>query len=290
MILHEAEQRMKLISDNTRARIFSAKYNTRYLYPYALQHVNNCYPGVRNTCYELMLDSGMNDEEVTNRDIIERALELNPDYIMPKDYVGDRERTRESMREFFDLYEAVYRECAATPFVIIQPPYSEEYRMYKDFYEQFGHFALGGLQMFEPEEQVRRLERFRYEVGSNNYVHAFGIGTTLEVIRALRNNPRLIDSLDVSTAEMAISKNKIPDKTWKRSDFYIPEGVDSSSVRARFSAAILYMMNYMMGTRVDDDILKTEYEESTVLDEVADMQAEKREELKDEIADTKQVN
>ncbi len=274
--MREAQERMKLIADNTRCRVFSAKYNTRYLYPYALQHVGKAYPGVRDTCYEMILDSGIKNDDVTNREVIERALELNPDYIMPKDYAGDQERTRESMKDFFDLYRYVYPECAATPFVIIQPPYADEYWEHRDFYSQFGHIALGGLQMFEPEDQIQRIKQFRREIGYNKYVHAFGIGTSLTVIKALREQPRLLDSLDCSTAEMVIASGDIPtdivDGKWKRTDFYIPSGTDSSTVRARFSAGVLYMLNYMLGTRVDDEKLKVEYEENTVLPEVSELQ------------------
>ncbi len=279
MILKEAEERMKLISDNTITRVFSAKYNTRYLYPYALQHVGKAYPGVRDTCYELILDSGINNEEVTNREVLERAMELNPDYIIPNDFYGDQERTRESMHEFFDLYRYSYPGLSATPFVVLQPPYADEYWEHQEFYDQFGHIALGGLQMYNSKEQVKMIRRLRSEIGYNKYIHAFGVGTSLELIRALREEPRLLDSLDMSTAETAIAKGEFPTKVvdgkWKRTDFYIPSGIDSSTVRARLSASLLYMLNYMLGTRVDDEELRMEFEENTVLGEVADIQRER---------------
>lgn len=281
MILREAEERMKLIGDNTVARVFSAKYWERYLYPYALQHVREVDQGVRDTCYEYILDSGKNDEDVTNRDVIEKAIDINADYVMPKDYVGDQRRTRRSMREFFRLYAEEYPECRATPFVILQPPYIVEYVENRDFYDEFGHFALGGLQLFDPEQQVEELLKFRKMVGPNAYVHALGIGTGLTIINTLRENPRVIDSLDMSTAEMLIKHNQLPDKHWRRTDFHIPKGIDSTTVRSRFAAAILYMMNYMLGTRIDDDVVDTEYYENTVLDEVADMQADHRNSLRD---------
>jgi len=287
VILKEAEERMKLISDNTRARVFSAKYNTRYLYPYALQHVGKAYPGVRDTCYELILDSGIHDDEVTNRDVLERALEMNPDYIIPKDYMGEQERTRKSMKEFFDLYRYSYPGCAATPFVVIQPPYADEYWKHSEFYEQFGHIALGGLQQFTPEKQVKLIKRLRHEIGFNKYIHAFGVGTSLKMIKALRKEPRLLDSLDISTAETTIAKGKFPTKvvdgTWERTDFYIPSGIDSSTVRARLSASLLYMLNYMLGTRVDDKELEEEYKENTILGEVATVQKQKAKQTRNQV-------
>lgn len=271
MLLRELEERMKIIADNTRARVFSAGYNPRYYYPYGLQNASNARQSGRDSRYEMIIDSACNDDDVTNEAVIERAAELNADYVVPKDYPGDPIRTAESLLSFVSLYEE-HPECQARPFAVIQPPYVEQYRVYESLYERFSYLALGGLLQYEPAEQVRMIREFREEVGEYTYLHAFGVGTHLEMIRALRENPRLIDSLDTSTAETAIAKNSIRDKMWTETPFYIPEGVDSTTVRARFSSAMLYMLNYMLGTRVDDSDLEAEYRDQTSLLEIAEMQ------------------
>lgn len=263
----ELKERMKLISDNTRARVFSASYNPRYSYPYRLQNAPNACQPVRDACYELMVDSGFNDDSVTNDTVLEKAEKFNADYVFPKDYPGEQHRTHVSLSDFLSKYQQ--SNCNAKMIVVLQPPYDRQYLNHEQFYSQFSHFALGGLHSLDsPEAQVSAIKKFREVAGTHCYVHALGVGTSLEMIRAIRENPRLVDSIDCSTAETTIKNNVIPDKSWKQTPFFIPEGIDSTSVRARFSAAILYMLNYMLGTRVDDENLEQAYYEQTTLGEV----------------------
>lgn len=267
---------MELIAHNTTARVFSCGYNDRYHYPYRLQNAKNARRSGRECCYELMLDSGFNNPELTNEDVIETAIDLNADYIMPKDVLGDAEATRESLEGFLDIYEE-RSDCHARVFVILQPPYLEHYRAHEEFYSQFTHFALGGLHDYPPAEQVTMLREFAQSdaVSDHTYIHALGIGTDLEIIRFLRQNPRVVDSIDVSTAETAIANGKIPDSMWDQTPFYLPRGVDRSSLQARFSCAILMMLNYVLGEKVDSDefaegaSLGTAYREQTVLGDIS---------------------
>lgn len=263
---------MRIVARNTTARVFAAGVNAAYWYPYKLLPAHEANrPSVRDSCFELIVDSGYTQEQLTNKDVIEAAAEIGADYLIMKDRPGDQQATHNALEEFITLYND-HVDCAAKPFVVLQPPYREHYRNHEDVYSRFSHFALGGLHQFDPWQQIGAIRQFREAVGSQVYVHALGIGTDLEIIRALRREPRLIDSLDVSTAESAIKNNKIPDKTWKQSRFYIPRGVGSGDVRARFASAILDMLNFCLSDLLDDDEVTEQYEHQTVLGDVAELQ------------------
>lgn len=271
-MIRELEGRMKIVAHNTTARVFAAGVNAAYWYPYKLLPAHEANrPSVRDSCFELIVDSGYTQDELTNKDVIEAAADIGADYLMMKDAPGDQRATHHALEDFIELYND-HVDCAAKPFVVLQPPYREHYQQYEDVYSRFSHFALGGLHQFDPWQQLGAIRQFRDAAGGQVHVHALGIGTDLEVIRGLRQEPRLIDSLDVSTAETAIKNNKIPDKTWKQTRFYIPTGVSSGDVRARFASAILDMLNFCLSDLVDDEELEGEYQEQTVLGEVAELQ------------------
>jgi hypothetical protein len=255
----ELEERMKIVAENTNARVFSASYNPRYGYPYRLMHADAAMESVREQCYEFIIDSSYNDPDISNRDVLQAAIDCNADYCIPKDFPGEPDRTFDSLREFVSLYQDY--ESTAIVMAPIQPPYREHYHAHADFYDQFSHFAIGGLQTFDTtQQQIAAIRRFREAVGDHRYIHALGVGTTLSMIRALRSDDPFVDSIDISTAERAVKNGMIPDKTWQQKAFELPTGPDSTTVRAQYAKAILYQLNYMLSRLVEDDILEREYE------------------------------
>jgi hypothetical protein len=268
-MFRDAERKMKVVR-GCPIDVYSASYMHQYSYFYKLQHAGQASEAVRDTCFEYIVDSSFQNDDIGNREVLDKACELHADTVIPKDYPGERHRTRESMKEFISMYEP--SEMRPDPMIVVQPPHHEEFEQNEEFYSQFSNFALGGLHNFTPEGQVNMIKEFRDVVGDYADVHAFGVGTSLTVVQALRNNPNLVDSLDVSTAESAVINNKIPDKKWKQTPFHMPRGLASNDVRSRFSEAILYMLNYVLGPLVDDPDLQEEYYEQTTLADVADMQ------------------
>jgi len=255
----ELEERMKVVAENTNARVFPASYTPRYGYPYRLMHATAAKQSVREQCYELIVDSSYTDSGVSNRDVLSAAVDVNADYVIPKDYPGAPERTFESLQEFVSLYRET--ECNAIVMAVLQPPYRSQYEAHSEYYDRFSHFALGGLHSFAtPRGQIEAIRSFRGAVGDHRYIHAFGVGTSLKMVRALRSDDPFVDSVDISTPERAIKNGRLPDKTWTQVDFEVPTGKDSSTIRAQYTKAVLYQLNYMLSRLVDDEVLKTEYE------------------------------
>ena len=255
-----SNEQAKLIK-NCPIKVFSASgggQSSRYFYPYKLESVTNSSESVQETCLEYIVDSGITDSTVTNEEVIETAIKRNASYVIPKDYLHEQDRTTESVHEFLAIYEE--SQCSAKPLIPLQPPHD---RHYKELSE-FSHYALGGIKNESPTAQINAIERFRDVAGTNVYVHALGLGGSLSFIRAVRENPRLVDSVDLSTHEMATLSNRLPDKTWVQQRFQFPQGTNSTTVRAGYAQAVILQLNYMLSSDCDDEILSEQRAEAAL--------------------------
>jgi len=71
------------------------------------------------------------------------------------------------------------------------------------------------------------------------------------MIRALKENADLVDSLDVSTPEQSLAKDKLPDASWGQHKHATPRGEASSLVRGQFTAAVALSLAYMLSPLCD---------------------------------------
>lgn len=251
------KERLKIVS-HCPVKVFVASYIPRYWYPYRLQHAEKARDWAKDESLEVIMDSAIGDAAVDNEAVLDRATEVNADFVIPADTLHDQEATTEAVRDFMRLYES--HECRAKPLIPLQPPYDEHYQELAGF----SHYTLGGIAASEPETQLREIRQFRDAAGYGVYAHGLGLGASLTLIRALRENPRLLDSLDLSTPEQVIRGEKLPDKSWQQREFAYPTGEDSSTVRAAFASAVALQLNYMLGPMCSDDSLTSEFEQSTL--------------------------
>jgi hypothetical protein len=260
-MIREFRERLKIVS-HCPVRVFIASYIPRYWYPYRLQHAEKARDWAKDESLEVIMDSAIGDSAVGNEAVLERAAECNADYVIPADTLHSQPQTTGAVNEFVGLYEA--HDCRAKPLIPLQPPYDRHYQEL----DGFSHYVLGGIATTDPEDQLQHIRRFRDEAGYGVYAHGLGLGASLELIRALRENPRLLDSLDLSTPEQVVKGEKIPDKTWEQRDFQYATGDCSSSVRSAYANAVALQLNYMLGPFCDDDVLQTDRFEQTVLGSV----------------------
>lgn len=253
----ELNERFRVVS-HCPIKVFVASYIDRYWYPYRLQHAEKAKPWAKDESLELILDSAIGDDSVGNKETLDKAHELNADFVIPADTLNDQAATTEAINEFVEIYES--HPCNSTPMIPLQPPYDEHYRQH----DQFSHYTLGGIATSDPEEQLREIRRFRREAGRYVYAHGLGLGASLRTIKALREDPTLLDSFDLSTPEKVIRGEKLPDKTWKQGEFHYPTGEDSSTIPAQYASAVTLQLNYMLGPFCDDEILEDAYEQSTL--------------------------
>jgi hypothetical protein len=262
-MFQELANKMEIIGANTNVKVFAVSVCDRYFYPYALGHSGYVTDRHRNACYELIVDSDKNNLAVDNADVIEKAIEINADSVIPKDYVSKPYETHESVKEFISLYQE--SECQAQPYIVLQPPYKDIYTEFKDFYSQFNHFALGGLQsLSSPEMQVQEINRFHQVAHNDVTVHGFGVGTSVEIIRTCRNNRDFLDSLDIGTPELSIKNDNIIDAEMEQFDFRVPKGDKSSTIRGQFAEAMLYLLNYVLSPLPNEGFIEEFYGYETV--------------------------
>jgi hypothetical protein len=263
MPFSQFEEEMSIVRQaQSRCQIYSASYNRHYWYPYKLRKVGKGWEALDKSCLEMMIDSNVGDKTVSNREIVEEAIECRPKYVIPKDYPGEGESTRDSLIQFEEIAEKE-SEFRAKVVPVIQGDHLSHIEKYAEFYDSYSHLAVGGLQDFEPVEQVKIIKDVRKHVG-DTCLHGFGIGTSLHLIKAIRHNPRLLDSVDMSTAEQMPKNGKTCDWTFKQvvPDVPMPYGDDKATVNAGFSKSILIMLNYMLTDQVNEDRLEeTFYEE-----------------------------
>lgn len=244
--MREFTERMKIIS-HCPVKIFIASYIPRYWYPYRLQHARRARPWLQEESLETIMDSAIGDNSVGNEQVLDKAAELHADYVVPADTLNDQEATTEAVHEFVRLYER--HHCTATPLIPLQPPYDDHYQELAGF----SHYVLGGIAASDPETQLTEIRRFRDEAGRYVYAHGLGLGASETIIQALRDDPTLLDSFDLSTPEQIIRGDKIADSSWKQVPFEYPRGENSSTVRSQYAQAFALQLNYMLGPFWDAD-------------------------------------
>ena len=92
-------------------------------------------------CDQWILDSDIFDANATNEQILQAEENHRPDWVVPKDYLGDVDRTVESVRGFCDAYKS--REGGRAELLIpLQPPYVKCYEKLRRFGD---YFAVGSV-------------------------------------------------------------------------------------------------------------------------------------------------
>lgn len=250
-------------------RYFHAGPNDRFFYPYRLQPADpqTVSHRAREQAVEFIVDSDFNNPDVSNGDVIDHAIEYDATYIVPKDYVSTpdngltdreaREKTTESLAEFFDLYEDA--DVAANVIIPLQPPHDVHYDTITERFGDFAYYAVGGVAKADPKVKVNAARTARDAVGPYKHLHGFGFGPTFEVIQTLRHEPGLLDSMDSSTLENNSVAGATIDKWGDTVKVPVAKGDDTTSVHGSLIRFGLTHINYMLSPLCDDDELEDEY-------------------------------
>lgn len=245
----------QILARNNQCQIWiGGSENDRFDYPYRLVPVDRIGDRMRNASQQLMIDSSINDPTVDNKEVIKKAIEYDAQYVVPKDYWGDIERTQESLFNFHDLYQQ--SKCEATIIWPLQPPHDEHYNRYNDFFSKVSHFAVGGVKNTDPERQLEAVQTVRDAIGPYKHVHGLGMGCSKSIIDAIWDNHNLMDSMDTSTFERLPGFGKIASANWKQLDrndgFEMPNGDDIFSLNAIATEFMVYMANYQLTSLTDN--------------------------------------
>ena len=126
-------------------KVFIADFNSQFWCPWRLVAVNTITPAIVKSCGTLILDSGIRDPDIGNEQVIETAIKYGDgvDYVVPKDYPNDREKTVKSIHEFFELAPP---EIAAKALIPVQGADRDDYvRCYEETKHLGEFFGFGGI-------------------------------------------------------------------------------------------------------------------------------------------------
>lgn len=200
-------------------------------YPYKLQKPATVTPAVRDTAEVFIIDSGIGNDDMTNRDVLDLAHEYDADYVIAKDYLHDQPRTTESIiMDFIPNYER--HPCEATPMIPLQPPHASHYCRIQNQYRRqengrdfpYTHYVLGGMAFGDvsDDDVMRYVKEFR-RAAPGVYAHALGIGGGRNLLSRLHGTG-LLDSIDCATPEMAAVNGCVLDNELRQTEVRIMNG------------------------------------------------------------------
>ena len=232
--------------------VYVAGINDRYAWPHRLVSAKEAdRPGLAETCETLIVDSVINDPFYAADDVLDGASKLDADAVVAKDWppFADPDGAGVHPADALEHFMSRYKRHGYDGDVIVPvwPPFDGQ-KVQSVCGEWVDHYALGGMRDLDGREQVEHARRFRELVGDDVHVHGLGVGTSPEMIAALRESAAdgapLLDSFDISTPENAVRNNKLPDKSWSQQRVPLPSGTDSTTVRAGYAESIARMLAY----------------------------------------------
>lgn len=249
--------RLELILEECPVDIYAAS-SLKHPWPFRLQKAGDCAPASFWRSQHRILDSNIMDPSLTNKEILDEAVEKKASAVVAKDYLPFKvydssvynlpaitgtsnhwEATAESIREFISLHDPDKHPPA---YVSIQPPYEEHIKEIRPLVQNTHleeRYMLGGLKNADPAERIRQTKDLRDIVGSEPKLHGLGWGPSNHLVQELRKNPDLIDSIDNSGPSQAIMNGQLLDNRWQQVPFGLVEGVFRNSVAGIFEFGML---------------------------------------------------
>ncbi|WP_135665876.1 hypothetical protein [Halorhabdus rudnickae] len=269
-------QEKEEIADATPIDVYCSSVNPRWGWRWKIiSYYEANRPAVRDSCETLIVDSGFN-RWGSPEDVLEAAAKMDADYVFATDVTGMEDPSNKGHNpdmptveddgidsQFEAAVEGIERfmdrardlEILDKTILPIQHPYLDflEVAEEKGWLDEVRYIALGSLKRVESvDRRIEMLHAVRKYVGDDMKIHALAPGTEPELLKELRDNPNLIDSLDNSTPEKAPASNKIPDASWTQNKHLLPFGDDISTVRAQYSGSIAVQFAYMISPLCSD--------------------------------------
>lgn len=160
-----------------------------------------------------ILDSAFQVEEIGTKEVLDRAVELGADMAVLVDEYGNAKKTIDTVLRDMEIVDD--HKFDGDIMVPLQPPHTKSYRALEGVGDWYG---LGGTAKLPPEKKIKAAEEVRQVAGPDPHLHGLGWGMTDKIIRAVREDPTLIDSVD-SKGEYDKAMTKHMDETWKSRDW-----------------------------------------------------------------------
>lgn len=178
----------------------SGNEGARIYWPWRMQPVHEATQSYRNACEKFIIDSSFNREEITNQDVLDKALALDAEYAVLADVYQDKDGTVEAILDGLSLYDD--HAFDGDVIVPLQAPHDQCYRDLEG--QGIDYVAVGGLKDAGTRKQISATRSVRDTVGVGTHIHGLGFtlaskdGTPTGWVSAIHDNPDLIDSIDNS--------------------------------------------------------------------------------------------
>jgi len=212
---------------------------------------------------DYILDSRITDPEITNRDVLSRAEDLDADYIVPADTLTDRAATTGAVSQFMEMLPEY--DTDAEVIIPLQHD-SEEVDMGTDYdRDHIEHYqnlaevledhgrdieehkvAIGGVVHWSNTHQLEVAVDLREYCGTTQDIHGLGIGFDWHWMTVIRKVPWLFNSIDNSRSGNQIRNGKILTPEMDVMTYKNPRGKNSTVLSAMLTEHSLYMANYLM--------------------------------------------
>ena len=262
---------MQAVLDDSPVELFAPNHTVMVDYPYRLGNPGQgCSSPTLAGKSTYILDSRITDPDIGNVDVLERAEEIDCDYVVPADVMADREKTSEAIREFFQLLPD-YDIGGAEVIIPIQhdgdvggmgdsydKDHVKHYQEVKNILEEFNRdikdhkVAIGGVVKWDNPEQLQVSIMMREHTGIHQDLHGLGVGFDWDWTCIIRTLPWLFDSIDNSRSGQQIRNGKILSPELEVMTYKNPRGKNSTFLNALLQEHSLYMAVYLMTSYVRD--------------------------------------
>ena len=182
----------------------SASDSCHVHWPYRMAGLDECYPRYVEDADKFIVDSEFDDPSKTNKHALDKAHDLGAEVVVLEDVYQDFDGTVNKLLEGREMVDD--HDFDGEVIYPLQEPHVE---CWKEIGEP-EMVGIGGIKDDHASEKVRVTQKVRDGVGSSVWIHGLGFGPTDELIRAIRKDADLIDSID-SQSPYLNAKNK---ETW----------------------------------------------------------------------------
>lgn len=202
------QEYLRRLVDGAHVRLYlSANDGARLYWPWRMHPPKEATESYRDACEHYVIDSDPLDDDVTAKDVLDKAQALDAEVASLQDVYQDKDATVESLLAGLEVADD--HAFDGTLLLPLQAPYAECWRELGEPTEHW--LGIGGLKDARPKARLKATESLRETVGEQPWIHGFGWGVE-GLASEIRNRPELLDSLDYSTpmqsADMAGSAGK----------------------------------------------------------------------------------
>lgn len=213
----------------------SGQDGARIYWPWRMEKEPEASQSYRDACEVYVVGSDPENEDVTTRDVLDTAHSVGAEVASLADVYQDCSATADAILDGLALADD--HPFDGDLLLPLQKPFVE---CYQEVGEPSGHWlGIGGLKDASDMARIEAASALREYVGPDERIHGLGWGATDGIVRAVHEDPALLDSLDYSTPLRSAPRD-------------IKTGAEHKSVVAAYAGARLVRDLRLLSTHPDE--------------------------------------